>query len=135
MAADELNFYFRVYTPHSSLSLARSNGVIAQTLANYLETEPKDTEVIFFGFPSMGYYSIPSIQFLVPDVRGIDINEPWPPIIKPVFTSNHLLFVFLPNNVDQIPKVQSDYPLGQLSSIPAVDGELLYKTYEVNVSP
>jgi 4-amino-4-deoxy-L-arabinose transferase-like glycosyltransferase len=134
LAVDELNFYFRVYTPHSSISLARSNGVIAQTLANYLETEPKDTEVIFFGFPSMGYYSIPSIQFLVPNVIGIDINEPWPPVSKPAISSNHLLFVFLPNNIDQVPNVMSDYPAGVLTSIPAVDGELLYKTYEVNVS-
>jgi hypothetical protein len=135
LAADELYFYFRVYTPHSSISLARSNGVIAQTLANYLETKPKDTEVIFLGFPSMGYYSIPSIQFLVPDINGIDINEPWPPVSKPAISSNHLLFVFLPNNIDQVPKVMSDYPVGLLTSIPAVDGELLYETYEVTASP
>ncbi|MGA2504851.1 MAG: glycosyltransferase family 39 protein [Anaerolineales bacterium] len=135
LAVEELNFYFRVYTPHSVISLARSNGVIAQTLANYLETKPKDTQVVFFGFPSMGYYSIPSIQFLVPDITGFDVNEPWPPADKPAITSNHLIFVFLPNNDDQIPKVQADYPIGQLTSVPAVDGELLYKMYEVKVSP
>jgi 4-amino-4-deoxy-L-arabinose transferase-like glycosyltransferase len=135
LALDELNFYFRVYTPHSSISLARSNGMIAQTLADSLETKAKDTEVLFFGFPSMGFYSIPSIQFLVPAIRGFDINEQWPPIKKPVISSNHLLFVFLPNNIDQIPKVKSDYPVGLLTSVPAADGELLYETYEVTISP
>jgi hypothetical protein len=109
--------------------------VIAQTLADYLETKPKDTQVIFFGAPNMGYYSIPSIQYLLPDIIGIDINEPWPPPDKSALTSDHLIFVFLPNNIDQIPNIQSDYPTGQLSSIPALDGELLYKLYEVTISP
>jgi 4-amino-4-deoxy-L-arabinose transferase-like glycosyltransferase len=135
LAADELNFYFRVYTPHSVISMARSNGVLAQTLANYLEIKPKDTQVLFFGSPNMGYYSIPSIQYLVPDINGIDINQPWPPTDKPGITSNHLIFVFLPNNVNQIPPVQADYPGGKLTSIPAADGELLYKMYEVTNSP
>jgi 4-amino-4-deoxy-L-arabinose transferase-like glycosyltransferase len=135
LAADELNFYFRVYTPQSAISLARSDGVVAQTLANYLETKPKDTQVLFFGSPNMGYYSIPSIQYLVPEINGIDINEPWPLADKPAITSNHLIFVFLPNNLDQIPPVQADYPDGFLTSIPAVDGELLYKLYEVTSLP
>jgi 4-amino-4-deoxy-L-arabinose transferase-like glycosyltransferase len=135
LAVDELNFYFRVYTPQSVISEARSNGVVAQTLANTLETKSKDTQVLFFGSPNMGYYSIPSIQFLVPDINGIDINQPWPPADSPRITSNHLIFVFLPNNLDQIPPVQAEYPDGKLTSIPAADGELLYKMYEVTNSP
>lgn len=134
LAVDELNFYFRIYTPHSVISLARENGTVAQTLANYLETQPKDTQVVFFGSPNMGYYSIPSIQYLVPNIKGIDINEPWPPTDKPDITSNHIIFVFLPNNVDQIPPIEADYPNGILTSIPAADGELLYKIYNVTNS-
>jgi hypothetical protein len=134
LAIDELNFYFRVYTPHSVISMARSNDVVAQNLANYLETRPRDTQVVFFGFPNMGYYSIPSIQYLVPDINGIDINQPWPPNDKPELTSTHLIFVFLPNNLDQIPPVQADYPGGRLSAIPAADGNLLYEIYEFSAS-
>jgi hypothetical protein len=33
LAIDELYFYFYIFTPHSAISTARSNGVIAQTLA------------------------------------------------------------------------------------------------------
>jgi 4-amino-4-deoxy-L-arabinose transferase-like glycosyltransferase len=131
LAVGELNFYFRKYTPQSAISLARSNGVIAQTLANSLKDRPKDTQVIFFGSPNMGFYSIPSIQYLVPEIVGFDINVPWPPLDLSNITSNHLLFVFLPNNIDQVQRVLVDYPFGQLSSVHAVDGELLYETYEI----
>jgi len=135
LAVEELNFYFRIYTPHSAISLARTNGVVAQTFANYLESQPQDTQVIFFGSPGMGYYSIPSIQYLVPDIMGFDVNEPWPSAVKPAISSSHLIFIFLPNNLDQIPRVRSDYPEGQLASVQAVDGELLYTLYEVDASP
>ncbi len=135
LAADELNFYFRVYTPHSVISDAHANDVVAQTLADYLEAKPKDTQVLFFGSPEMGYGSVPSIQYLDPDIRGIDINQPWIPADKTGITAGHLLFVFLPNNLEQIPLVQTDYPDGNLTSIPAADGELLYKLYKVTTSP
>jgi 4-amino-4-deoxy-L-arabinose transferase-like glycosyltransferase len=135
LAVDELNFYFRVYTPHSVISQARSNPVLAQTLADYLETEPKNMQVVFFGFPIMGYYSIPSPQYLVPEITGIDINQSWSSADKSNITSKHLLFVFLPTNVDQMQPVQVDHPGGKLTSIQAADGELLYKMYEVSTSP
>ncbi len=135
LALDELYFYFRVYTPNFVLSDARGNGEVAQSLADFLGKRPKDIQVIFFGAPNMGYYSVPSIQYLVPEISGIDINQPWPPADKPAITSHHLLFVFLPNNVNQIPPVQADYPGGRLTSVPAADGELLYKLYEVTSSP
>jgi hypothetical protein len=135
LTLDELNFYFRVYTPRSVISEARSNGVIAQTLANYLENKPRDTQVIFFGAPNMGYYSVPSIQYLVPDIKGIDINQLWSRSDKSRITSSHLIFVFLPNNLDQILPIQVDYPGGKLTSVPAADGELLYEIYEVPNSP
>ena len=135
LAADELNFYFRVFTPHSTISEARSNGVIAQTFADYLKTKPKDLQVVFFGYPNMGFYSVPSIQYLAPEISGIDINDPWIPADRSMITSSHILFIFLPNNFTQIPPVQANYPSGKITSIPAADGELLYKLYEVRTSP
>ena len=134
LAVDELNFYFRVYTPNDTISEARSSGVIAQTLVNYLKVEPKDTQVLFFGFPNMGYYSIPSTQYLIPEIKGFDVNEAWPPAEMPDITSNHLLFVFLPNNLEQIKPVQADFPGGKLNSFQAADGNLLYEIYKVKTS-
>ncbi len=133
LAIDELYFYFFRFTPHSTLSAARSNGVVAQTLANYLETKPRDTQVLFLGSPNMGYYSVPSIQYLVPDIKGTDINQPWLQSPKQEITSPHLIFVFLPNNTDQIPYVQDDFPGGKLTNVPSADGQLLFTLYEVSV--
>jgi 4-amino-4-deoxy-L-arabinose transferase-like glycosyltransferase len=135
LAVDELNFYFRVYTPHSAMSQARANPVAAQTLADYLTTTSKDMQVVFLGFPAMGYYSIPSTQYLVPEVTGIDINQPWLTADKSQITANHLLFVFLPNNLEQIAPVQDDYPNGKLTRVLAKDGELLYEMYDAYRSP
>ena len=132
LAVDELYFYFYKFTPHSAISTARSNGVIAQTLANYLETKPGDTQVLFFGSPNMGYYSVPSIQYLVPEIKGTDINDSWSPAFKLGITSRHLIFVFLPDREAQTSLVQADFPNGKLIDIPAADGKLLYTLYEVN---
>jgi hypothetical protein len=81
----------------------------------------------------MGYYSVPSIQYLVPDIKGTDINQPWLQSFKQEITSPHLIFVFLPNNADQIPLVQADFPIGKLTTVPSADGQLLYTLYEVSV--
>ena len=117
------------------MSDAHGNGVVAQSLANYLETQPKDLQVVFFGAPAMGYYSVPSIQYLVPEISGVDINQPWSAADKTGITSHHLLFVFLPNNFDQIQPSLADYPGGKLTSIRAADGDFLYKLYDVRTSP
>ena len=135
LAVSELNFYFLVYIPHSTMSDAHGNGVIAQNLAEYLKTQPKDLQVVFFGAPNMGFYSVPSIQYLVPEISGVDINQPWSAADKTGITSHHLLFVFLPNNYDQMQPALADYPGGKLTSIRAADGDFLYKLYDVRTSP
>jgi hypothetical protein len=129
-AYSELHFYFADYSPESVIVQARSNGMIAQRLADYLQTRSSDTQVVFFGAPSMGFYSIPSLQYLVPGVEGIDINQPWGAPENPQPTGSRLLFIFLPSNEDQIPLVQEDYPGGTLSSTIAADGQTLYWQYE-----
>jgi hypothetical protein len=131
LSLSELNFYFRVFTPHSLISEAHSNGMVAQTLAEYLKTQEPDTQVIFFGTPDMEYTSIPSILYLVPEIKANSITQPWSQAEKPEITAKKSIFVFLPNNLEQIPAVQMDYPNGKLVDIPAVDGGLLYKLYEV----
>jgi hypothetical protein len=133
LALSELYFYFFTFTSKSIIGMARSNGVVAQRLADYLETQPEDTQVVFFGDPYMGYYGIPSIQYLVPEIEGIDISPPWTSPGDPRITSNHLIFIFLPHLADQIPLVQADYPDGQLTQKIAADGETLYWMYQIKV--
>lgn len=132
LTVGELYFYFLVYTPKTVLVKAHSNDMIAQRLAEDLQTQPSDTQVVFFGYPGMGFYSIPSIQYLAPQIQGVDIISPWAGRDDRL-TSPHLLFVFLPHLADQIPLVQADYPDGELRRKIAADGETLYWTYRVSL--
>ena len=75
--ASDLIFYFYEYTLKSEIDNVASNGMIAQQLATYLKDKPDGTQVAFFNAPGMGYYSIPSIQYLAPQVKGTDVMSSW----------------------------------------------------------
>jgi hypothetical protein len=128
----ELDFYFNRYTPQSQQNLAHSNGMIAQELSEYLKSQPLNQQIIFFGSPAMGFYSIPSIQFLAPGFEGIDILDPWGSSQNQIPTGDDLIFVFLPSHVDQIPLVEADYPGGKIHVLNAIDDTPLFWLYEYN---
>ena len=128
----ELNFYFNSYTPQSRQDLAHSNGMIAQKLAEHLKSQSLHQQIVFLGSPAMGYFSIPSIQFLAPGFKGMDINYPWGSSQNPVPAGDDLIFVFLPSHEDDIPLVEKDYPGGQLRVQNAIDNSPLYWLYEYN---
>lgn len=131
LALGDLRFYFGEFTPNEVGALAHSNGMIAQRLADYLKTQPSDTQVVFFGAPYMGYYSIPSIQYLAPDIRGLEMVESWGSPANPQPDSERLIFVFLPFLEDQIALVRADYPGGVLTRRIASDGQILFWMYQV----
>lgn len=121
--------YYTYYTWVTRLYLAESDGMVAQELGRFLQTQPHDTQVVFFGYPRMGYYSIPSTQFLAPQIKGLDVVEPWGSAKNPVPDSNHLVFVFLPQHHKEIPSVQSDYPGGTLYEKRSYWNRILYYYY------
>lgn len=131
LALDDLYFYFLTYTPRSVLEQARSHTMIAQRLAEELRSYPADTQVVFFGYPAMGFRSIPSLQYLAPGIEGVDITAPWSSESKEQISAEHLLFVFLPHLGGEIQAVQADYPGGLLRREIAADGETLYWLYQV----
>ncbi len=132
LAADDMYFYFNGYTPHTRSVQVHSNAAVAQHLADYLQDKPGSLQVVFFGQPSMGFYSIPSLQYLAPHIRGVDMVDDWGAPENPEVGSGDLLFVFLPGNEDQINAVRASYPGGTLLRHIATDGEPLYWLYEVN---
>ena len=107
-------YYYTEYTQFTRYYLSETNGMVAQQLGKFLQTQPQDTQVVFFGEPRMGYYSIPSTQFLAPKITGVDMLEPWGSPANPQPDSDHLVFVFLPANRDEIARVQADFPGGEL---------------------
>ncbi len=123
-----LSYYF-YYTPISRYSAAESNDTVAQHLGEFLQTQPEDTQVVFFGLHRMGYHSISSLQYLAPKIAGFDILKPWGSPQNPRPGSNHLVFVFLPEHSAQIPLVQAEYPGGKLLKEIAYLGKILYYYY------
>lgn len=130
IAADELNFYFNTYTQKTVVDWSHNNGMIVHRLIPYLKEKPADTQVVFMGAPSMGYYSIPSLQFLAPDIKGIDASLPWGSFDKSLVTADEIIFVFLPGNEGALEAVKKDYPDGQTFTEIASDGKPLYWYYE-----
>jgi hypothetical protein len=53
---------------------------------------------------------------------------------NPVPTSDHLVFIFLPENMDDILAIQAAYPDGTLLEKKAVDKQTLYWLYEYDAS-
>jgi 4-amino-4-deoxy-L-arabinose transferase-like glycosyltransferase len=123
-----LSYYFD-YTPVSTYFVAESNEAVAQHLGEFLQTQPDDTQVVFFGVPRMGFYSIASLPYLVPKTVGLDMLEPWGSQLNPKPDSSHLVFVFLPQNAAEIPLVQGDYPGGKLFEEMTYRGKILYYYY------
>jgi 4-amino-4-deoxy-L-arabinose transferase-like glycosyltransferase len=130
LAIDELDFYFNTYTQKTVVEGSHNNTTIAQHLANYLKEKPADLQVIFFGAPSMGYYSVPSLQYLVPDIKGIDATLPWESFDKSTITGTDLVFIFLPGNENELDTIKRDYPGGKTYREMASDGKPLYWYYE-----
>src|SRR5690606_28749556 len=97
---------------------------------NDLLDKPQGTQAFFFKNSVMGYYSIPSIPYLVPQVTGFDVEHPWGTPDNPTPTSNHLIFIFLPDNMADLSLIQTEYPGGTLSEKIGANGETLYWLYE-----
>ncbi len=128
--ASDLIFYFYEYTLKSEIDNIASNGMIAQQLATYLKDRPDGTQVAFFNSPGMGYYSIPSIQYLAPQVKGTDVTASWNQFDHSSFDSQNIIFVFLPSREDEIDVVRMEYPGGVLTTQKAWNNQTLYWLYD-----
>jgi 4-amino-4-deoxy-L-arabinose transferase-like glycosyltransferase len=126
----ELQFYYCEYTPNSDFGGA--NGQVAQRLAYTLHDRSSHWEVLFWGFPRMGYYSIPSIQYLVPEIKGLDMNQPWGSPQNPKPTSDYLIFILLPDHESELDAIRDDYPGGKLIHEFDTNGQTLYWLYEIS---
>lgn len=134
LTVDDLNFYFNVYTPRTVDDFGLDNNVVAQELANEFKSKPEGTQAFFMSNSNMGYYSIPSIAYLAPQVQGFDVSYPWGSTENPVPTSDHFIFIFHPSNITDMQSVQNTYPNGVLKEKLGINGEPLYWTYEVGAS-
>jgi 4-amino-4-deoxy-L-arabinose transferase-like glycosyltransferase len=126
VSLDDLYFYLFTYTPVSDLG--GLNTLVAQRLADYLQ-DKEDIQVAFFGQPRMGYYSISSTAYLAPHIDGLDFNQPWGSPDNPTITADEIVFVFLPDNHENLALVKEDYPGGSAMVELNEDGSILYWMY------
>lgn len=127
----DLYFYFFDYHSKESIDNLESNGMIAQHVADQVKDKPAGTQVAFFVVPNLGYYSIPSIQYLAPQVKGIDVPAPWSSFDKSQLNREHIVFVFPTGREQEVLEVTKEYPKGYLYSDTGWNGELLFWVYEV----
>ncbi len=129
IAVDDSRFYFFEYTPNSEFS--GYHGQVAQHLANYLQDYDTSWEVIFIGWPDMGYYSISSLPFLAPQIKGVDYFQPWGHPENPSPDYANVMFVFLPNHAGELEKCLEQYPGGKLTTAYNERHEMLYYLYKL----
>jgi hypothetical protein len=128
--ASDLHFYFSEYTSMSRVANTTSNGMIAQYIANYLQTKPNGVQVAFLGSANMGYYSIPSIPYLAPQVPGVNIAVPWAQYNHVELTSQNIVFVFLPERQAEVVAVMKEYPDGLLKIQQTWNSQILFWIYD-----
>jgi len=131
LGVSDLNFYIYKYTPQTQLG--GQNTLVAAKLADYLKTQDP-MQVAFFGGDRMGYYSINSTAYLAPHIEGLDFREPWGSPDNPEITSQQVIFVFLPEQKENLDLVRQDYPQGQLITETDQMGAPLYWLYTVDTS-
>ena len=130
LMAVDLNYYFNdVYDEYV---LGGGNTEAATAIATTLRDEqPAAQDVYFFGFPRMGYFSLSTIPFLAPEMRGQDVIDP---LTAPPewFLNGPTLFVFLPERLGELPLVEQTYPNGRYQEFMSPDGEFLFAVYAVS---
>ncbi len=125
----DLSYYF--FDVYDSYILGGINTLVATEVVNYLEEqEAVEQDVFFFGFPRMGYNSLSTIPYLVPEKRGRDVIEPLqaPPNWQ---LSGPTVLIFLPERVTELEQVRQVYANGRYREFYTVDDLFLFAAYEI----
>ena len=105
-------FYFVNYNTRNATQ--DINTKTAQRIADYLGQKQGNWQVIFYGEPIMGYKSIASISYLVPQIQGIDAKKPWGDPANPQPSAENVIFIFIRTHEKEMKQAQLDYPGGKL---------------------
>ncbi len=125
----DLRYYFtQAYS--DGYVLGGRNTEVATQVAGYLTEQESGQDVYFFGFPRMGYHSHATIPYLLPQMRGYDI-QPDGGIPSPDIVRGTTQFIFLPERLAELQPVMELYPEGDYQEFVTTDNELLFAVYEV----
>jgi dolichyl-phosphate-mannose-protein mannosyltransferase len=130
LAAWNLNFYFREYSPRNSYGFRRTEETTA--IGRYLHERGAGSFAYFFGAP-WTFLNVGTIRFLAPEVAGIDVLEPLERGQKlPAGPVNRRpLLLFLPARFHELSVARGRYPHGVVRTFLAkVDRKPLFFAYE-----
>ncbi len=134
LAGNDSYFYFREYIPNSYYTGLYDGegegGLVAREAGKYLRTQPSDYEGVFIGYPRIGYYSVPSMQYVAPNINGYTLIQPWGDPSNPVIPTDKLIFIVLADKTDDLNAVQTQYPGGYLREYNNAYGQLAFYTYQ-----
>jgi 4-amino-4-deoxy-L-arabinose transferase-like glycosyltransferase len=127
MMLSETFYYFNRAYDH--FLLGGLNTLVATRVAQDLQRDPKTPQVVFYGFPRMGFQTHATVPYLVPAVQGYDVME------GALFPENWSIngrtrFIFLPERIEELQAVQDIFPGGQYEGVYWKE-ELLYAVYTV----
>ncbi|MBK9054068.1 MAG: glycosyltransferase family 39 protein [Chloroflexi bacterium] len=129
MLTDLHYYFFQVY--QSGYVLGGINTEAATEIAVYLREHPQQGQVVYFyGLPRMGYSTHSTIPYLAPHMYGIDIMEPLP-TAPGINSQDNLLFIFLPERLEEFTLVQAAFPNGTYQEFNRETGEPLFAVYDV----
>jgi hypothetical protein len=132
VTADSSRFYFQEFAPRAHVG--RERELIGRYLGYYLKEKSSAWQVVFFGYPNMGFYTHPHLTYLAPHIQGIDMQAPWGAPDNPKPARDHVIFVLLPGHEGNLPGIQARYPDGRFLEQLGPDGRRLYSLYEVESS-
>jgi 4-amino-4-deoxy-L-arabinose transferase-like glycosyltransferase len=127
LALNDVRYYF--FEVYDNYVLGDYNTEVATVIAGYLDEQDPAPAVFFFGFPRMGYYSLSTIPYLVPQVEAQDVLEPLAAVPAWDLTGP-TFFIFLPERAEELPLVRAAYPEGNYRQIRNERGDLLFVSYE-----
>lgn len=102
------------------------NTQVAEHVArDVLSIDPSAT-VYFSGAPRMRYGGFANLLFRTPDVRSIDVDEPWVATDDPPPLDGTTVFVVLPERSGELAPLRAWFPSGREQSRRDEDGTVLY---------
>ncbi len=128
----DINYYFTEVYP-SGYKLGGVNTYTATEIASYLQGQEEEIQkVYFFGFPRMGYFSLSTIPYLVPEKLGEEVIDPLQTVPEWQLTMS-TVFIFLPERAAELQFVQQAYPSGNVREFVDEVGNPLFSAYEVEI--
>ncbi len=124
-AVTNINFYFRLYAPLREYG--NPTAYEATEICRYIQTHPMEGGSLYFlGAPYLYWNGLGTFRYLLPDVKGEDIE----PDKVPEAVSPPARFIFVPQRADELEAVKERYPGGRTIYLRKASGELISVIYD-----